>query len=128
MRVLFAPYLQQPGERFSISGDDVPVGSGSSTALALVLHEQATNAIKYGALSAEAGRVTITGMREGDEYVLTWRESGGPPVSGPPERKGFGTQMATRSVTMQLGGSIEYKWAPDGLTFYLRVPVAGLLR
>src|SRR5918995_1377113 len=92
MRVLLAPYLQKGSERISIAGDDAPVGPTSATALALVLHEQATNAVKYGSLSNEAGRVSLTGSKANDSYVLTWQERGGPPMSGPPERKGFGTQ------------------------------------
>ena len=111
MRVLFAPYLQKGGERISMAGDDVPIGPASATALALVLHEQATNAVKYGALSNEGGQVRLTGKREDGSYVLTWQERGGPPVNEPPERKGFGTQMTARSVVGQLGGSLTYDWA-----------------
>ena len=128
MRVLFAPYLQEGGERISMAGDDAPVGSASATALALVLHEQATNAMKYGALSNEGGQVRLTGTREDGSYVLLWRERGGPPVKEPPERKGFGTQMTARSVVGQLGGSLSYDWAHEGLTMRVCVPSAALLR
>jgi two-component sensor histidine kinase len=83
--------------------------------------------VKYGALSNEAGQVCLTGKRENDSYVLTWQERGGPPVSGPPERKGFGTQMTARSVVGQLGGSLTYDWDPDGLTMRLSVPDKTLL-
>jgi two-component sensor histidine kinase len=125
--VLLAPYLQKGSERISVAGDDVPIGPASATALALVLHEQATNAVKYGALSNEAGRVSLTGSKANDSFVLTWQERGGPSVSGPPERKGFGTQMTTRSVVGQLGGSLTYDWDPEGLTMRLSVPEATLL-
>ena len=83
--------------------------------------------MKYGALSNEAGQVCLAGSKANDSYVLTWQERGGPPVSGPPERKGFGTQMTTRSVVVQLGGSLTYDWAPEGLTMRLSVPEAALL-
>lgn len=127
MRVLLAPYRQGERERFAIRGEDVPVGPKSATALALIMHEQATNAVKYGALSNEAGLVTLTGERDGDLYRLTWEERGGPPVEGAPERKGFGTQMAARSVTGQLGGTLTNDWAETGLTVRLNLPVQALL-
>jgi two-component sensor histidine kinase len=93
----------------------------------LVLHEQATNAVKYGALSTDDGHVTITGRCQADMYLITWQERNGPPVNGPPERKGFGTQMAARSVAGQLGGKLDYDWAPEGLTLQVIVPAANLL-
>jgi two-component sensor histidine kinase len=127
MRVLLTPYLQNGSERITIGGDDVPIGPASATALALVLHEQATNAVKYGALSTEAGQVRITAAREVEHFVLEWQELGGPPITGVPERKGFGTQMATRSVVGQLNGSLNYDWKPGGLTLRLSVEAANLL-
>jgi two-component sensor histidine kinase len=127
IRILLAPYLQEGSERFSISGDDVAVGPTSATALALVLHEQATNAVKYGTLSTEVGHVAISGRSVSKAYHITWEERGGPPLNGPPERKGFGTQMAARSVAGQLGGSLDYHWAPEGLRLRVTVPEANLL-
>jgi two-component sensor histidine kinase len=93
MRTLLEPYLQAEQERVILAGDDVPVGSKSATSLALIMHEQATNAVKYGALSNESGRVVLTGRREGETYHLLWQEIGGPPVAGPPQRQGFGTVL-----------------------------------
>ncbi len=104
MRLLLAPYRIGGRAQFIIDGEDVPLGAKSATALALVVHEQATNAVKYGALSTETGMVRLTGERDGDLYRLTWEEMGGPPVAGAPDRKGFGTQMAARSAAGQLGG------------------------
>jgi len=127
MRMLLAPYRQGERERFMIEGEDVSIGPKSATALALIVHEQATNAVKYGALSTETGMVRLTGEREGDLYRLTWEEVGGPPVAGTPERQGFGTQMAARSVAGQLGGTIAYDWAESGLNVTLRMPVTNLL-
>ena len=126
MRALLAPYIQHGRERIVIEGDDVPVGEKSATALALIMHEQATNAVKYGSLSTESGRVRLTGERDGECYQLTWVESGGPEISGPPQRRGFGTNMAARSVEGQLGGTISQDWDPEGLTMRLRMPAGNL--
>lgn len=126
MRLIMAAYTQDGQERIVIAGDDVAVGERSATALALIMHEQATNAMKYGGLSTEGGSVRLTGRREGGSYVLTWAERGGPAVSAPPSRQGFGTVLAQRSVAGQLDGAIEQDWAPDGLVMRLVVPVDNL--
>jgi two-component sensor histidine kinase len=127
MRVLLAPYRQGGRERFVIEGEDVPIGAKSATALALIMHEQATNAVKYGALSVETGMVRLAGERDGDTYRLTWEEVGGPAVAGVPEREGFGTQMAARSAAGQLGGTITHDWAPGGLRITLSMGTENLL-
>jgi PAS domain S-box-containing protein len=128
MRVLRAPYRQGGRERFVIEGDDAPIGAKSATALALIMHEQATNAVKYGALSTETGQVWLTGKRDGETYRLTWEEIGGPPVAGMPERKGFGTVMASRGLKGQLNGSITHEWSPGGLVALLSLPTENLLQ
>ncbi len=109
-------------------GADASLGSGSATALALCLHEQATNAMKYGALSVPTGRIAIeTGIADG-AFHLRWREEGGPPVAGAPERQGFGTVLASRSIAGQLGGTLHHDWRPDGLAMDLSVPLDNLTR
>ncbi|MGE0212327.1 MAG: PAS domain-containing protein [Parvibaculaceae bacterium] len=123
IRALLEPYGQSQRERFTITGEDLPVGSGAATALALIVHEFATNALKYGSLATENGHVAIAGTRNGDTYELTWRESGGPEIIGPPDRRGFGSQMADRAVTGQLGGTIERTWPGDGLLVRVTAPV-----
>ena len=129
IRNVLAPYFAEGGEsRFEIEGDDVPVGVRSATAIALIVHEQATNAVKYGALSREAGRVMIRGTREGDLYRLRWQEVGGPPIDGPPQRKGFGTLMAARSTAGQLEGTLTHDWRPGGLVVELTAPVVNIAR
>jgi PAS domain S-box-containing protein len=128
LRALLAPYLEDRQARFRVEGDDVPVGASAATALALIVHEHATNAVKYGALSQEGGHVHVSTEQVGDELILTWRERGGPAVPGPPEREGFGTLMAARSVAGSLNGTIVYDWAPTGLMVRLAMPVAALSR
>ncbi len=127
MRLILAAYTQDGRERIVIAGDDAPIGDRSATALALIVHEQATNAMKYGGLSTEGGTVTLTGARDGDSYRLTWAEAGGPRVEGKPDRQGFGTILAERSVAGQLDGTLEQDWAPEGLVTRLGVPLANLL-
>jgi len=127
MRLLLAPYRLGAREQFVIEGEDVPLGAKSATALALIVHEQATNAVKYGALSTEAGMVRLAGERDGDLYRLTWEETGGPPVAGAPERQGFGMQMAARSAIGQLGSTIAYDWAARGLKVTLSMGTKSLL-
>jgi two-component sensor histidine kinase len=104
------------------------MGFAAGNALALVLHEQATNAVKYGALSTPDGRLRIETRIEDGALWLEWRESGGPRVAGPPERPGFGTLLAGRSLSGQVGGRMEQDWRPEGLVVRLTVPAAGLAR
>ncbi|MFT3811384.1 MAG: PAS domain-containing protein [Micropepsaceae bacterium] len=128
LKTLVRPYADAGEDRFVFQGDDAAIGSKTATALALVMHEQATNAVKYGALSNERGRIVISGSTEGDAYVLTWREEGGPVLGGPPARRGFGTDMAARSAAGQLGGTITHSWEPGGLLMRLTVPSGNLPR
>lgn len=126
MRLIMAAYEEGGRARVAISGDDAEIGERTATALALIMHEQATNAMKYGGLSTKAGGVSLTGRREADRYTLTWQEAGGPPVVGAPSRKGFGTVLAERSVAGQLDGVLEHDWAPGGLLLRLSVPLENL--
>lgn len=128
LRALLAPYEVPGRPRVAIAGDDAPLGPTSATALALVAHEMATNAVKYGALSGEGGRIDVTTARIGEDFRLEWRERGGPALAGEPGREGFGSLITGRSVTGQLGGDIVYEWAPEGLTVRLSVPLDQLAR
>lgn len=128
LRTLLRPYIDGGEEPYRFAGTDAEIGSKTATALALVMHEQATNAVKYGALSRENGSVLIQGDVVDDVYVLRWIETGGPPLDGPPTRSGFGTDMAARSAAGQLGGRIEHFWEPGGLTVTLTVPLSHLAR
>lgn len=128
LRTLMQPYLDALTDRFVFRGEDAAIGPKTATALALVMHEQATNAVKYGALANERGRVVISGETVGADYVLVWCEEGGPPLSGPPARRGFGTDMAARSAAGQLGGRIEHDWMPHGLIVRLTMPAENLPR
>jgi two-component system CheB/CheR fusion protein len=101
--------------RAVIVGPEIAIGGDAITSLALVLHELATNAAKYGAFSTSVGRVHISWTVEEDQLALVWEEQGGPTVRGAPEREGFGSQLARRSVNGQLGGQLAFDWNPKGL-------------
>ncbi|MFN3672904.1 MAG: PAS domain-containing protein [Bosea sp. (in: a-proteobacteria)] len=126
IRLLLTPYANDGDSRLSLVGDDIAIGSGSATALALVLHEQATNAVKYGALSVEAGRLELATQIDGANLVLVWREREGPPVTAVPSRQGFGTVLAARSMAGQLGGAMTHDWRREGLLLTLRAPLERL--
>jgi two-component sensor histidine kinase len=97
------------------------VTRGSLTAFALLLHELATNAAKYGALSTPTGHIDIA-CSEGDgQFALTWVERGGPRVERQSDGEGFGTMLARKTVNGQLGGEISRDWKPEGLTIRLSV-------
>lgn len=115
LRSLFVPYAAGDIPRISITGDDVTLDDRGSTPVAMVFHELATNSAKYGALSVAEGTVTVAIARRGSKIGIDWAESGGPAIAGPPQREGFGTELADLSIRRQLGGSITRDWAREGL-------------
>lgn len=125
---LLAPYPALSEARIIISGDDVAIDDRGATPIALVFHELATNASKYGALSVADGVVTIATRWSDRELTLEWCEAGGPPIVAPPTRQGFGTKLAELSIAQQLGGVIERDWRRDGLAVTMRVPANRLTR
>lgn len=125
---LFRPYQSVDGSRITIDGSDVEIDDRSATPLALMFHELATNATKYGALSVDTGHIAVHSAIAGDRVVLSWRESGGPPVTHRPATKGFGSQLLDLSVSRQLGGTIDHLWAPDGLVVRAAIPTSAFSR
>lgn len=124
---LFAPYARDGGGGVTVAGDDLTVDDRSATPLALLFHELATNAAKYGALSTDAGRVTLDVRREAEAVALRWREEGGPPVTAP-TGEGFGSQLLELSAVRQLGGRVERDWDPAGLRLTITVPADAFTR
>ena len=102
------------------------VGEGAITAMALVVHELATNSIKYGALSTEAGSLDVTCTANDSEMVLVWTERGGPRISAPREQTGFGSVLVKKTITRNLGGTIAFDWPPEGVIVTLRMNSARL--
>ena len=103
----------------TVEGPNVAVGGDAVTSLAMILHELATNAAKYGAFSKPGGHVAIEWSVKKKTLELSWTERGGPRLNGSPEREGFGSLLARRSIIGQLNGAITFKWDPEGLTVHL---------
>lgn len=115
-------------ERIVIECAPIAVGAKAATSLTLVLHELATNASKYGALSVTSGNLMITCWEDGEMLSLVWQERNGPPIEGEPTAKGFGSQLARKSIIDQLGGSIICDWRREGLRVNLQAPLSQLAR
>jgi two-component sensor histidine kinase len=127
LAVLLKAYAQErsnPG-RVSISAPEVLVGEQSITALAMIIHELATNAAKYGALSAPEGRLEVACTEVGHDVELVWRERGGPSPDAPFAHEGFGGKLTAR-VVAQIGGTLTRDWTRDGVTVTLRMSKARL--
>ncbi|ODT72158.1 MAG: hypothetical protein ABS75_05020 [Pelagibacterium sp. SCN 63-23] len=125
---LMRPYNGGEGERVSFQGDDAEIDDAAATPLALLFHELATNAAKYGALSTPEGRVSIAGEQSGAEYRLLWRERGGPAVAEPNGQGGFGSRLVSLSVEGQMRGTLERHWRADGLEIEVVLPGDALSR
>jgi two-component sensor histidine kinase len=123
LSVLLAPYddLGAFSGRIRVAVERMGVGERAATSLALVIHELATNAMKYGALSAPEGTLDVSSTADPENVTLSWVERGGPHVEAPDGPPGFGTELVRRSVRGQLGGAIEYEWAEGGLIVSLRM-------
>lgn len=112
------------GPRAECSGPAVTLPVWATQPLAMAIHELATNAAKYGALSTPSGLLSIAWTRMGDDLTVEWRESGGPPLACEPERVGFGTMVIDRTVTRQLGGRIKKTWTREGLVCVMHIGLA----
>lgn len=123
LSILLAPYddLGAFKGRVRVAVERTGVGEASATAIALVIHELATNSMKYGALSVPTGTLDVASTTEGEDIVVTWVERGGPTVAPPDDVAGFGSQLVKRTVAGQLGGSIDYDWSKGGLIVTLRI-------
>ena len=111
-------------DRIAAGGPALRVGASTALSLALAVHELATNAVKYGALSAPAGQVVVAWEDLGDgQAVLRWTESGGPPVHAP-ARKGFGTRLLDGGLTADLGGQPKLSFSAEGVRAVLPIRLA----
>lgn len=108
--------------RFTLQGPPLRVPPRVALALAMAVHELATNAVKYGALSVDGGLVDMVWTDEGDHLTLVWREHGGPPVT-PPTRKGFGRRLLQEGLVGDLGAAPVLEYAPEGVVCTFKAPV-----
>jgi two-component sensor histidine kinase len=124
INAILAPYKEgtEGAQRVRLGGEDVQLSASATTSFALLVHEFATNAAKYGALSGERGRIAIETQRSGDRLIMTWTESDGPPVTAPTSVEGFGSYLAKATVKT-LDGQIAHTWDAGGVTVRLDVSV-----
>ena len=123
-----APFIGADTTRYEMVGPPATIVATAVQTLGLALHELATNASKYGALSVPRGKVVVTwdfdeGGDAPDSFRMEWREQGGPPVK-PPTRKGFGGFVTDQMVTRSLDATVEIDPAPDGLRWSLQMPAS----
>lgn len=128
VRQALAPHDHKEISRFRIDGPLVWLSPQQAVAMALALHELATNALKYGALSTASGQVEIAWNLAHDQLgarqiSLLWRELGGPPVT-PPERTGFGTRLIARTFGQESGGQARIDYLPQGVQCVMQLPLS----
>ncbi len=113
-------------ERFTVKGDNVRLSPKAALALGIAFHELATNAVKYGAFSNEAGTISVSWRIEtrpdGRWLCLHWREKDGPAVE-PPSRKGFGSRVVEQGLAHELNGRVEMEYLPTGIACTIDIPV-----
>ena len=123
-------HRQADASRIRVNGPNVLLGAKPALSLALALHELATNAAKYGALSTANGAVDLRWhvVHEGEQprFCLTWTEQGGPPILSQPTRRGFGSRLIERSFASEVGGEVRLTYAPTGLVCRLEAPLASM--
>jgi len=123
-----APYVAEgQTDRIALSGPDVRLSPNAAVSLTMAFHELATNAGKYGSLSAVGGRVDVRwkvdGPGDATAVEIDWRESGGPPVVRP-ARRGFGSRLVEKSLAREFDGQVELIFAPEGVWCHMRLPLS----
>jgi PAS domain S-box-containing protein len=129
VRTIVLPYEDSADgrePRVAVGGDDLPIAGNTVTSFALLLHEFATNAAKYGALSNRAGQIAFACRVDDTNLTLTWTERGGPPVRRTDDADGFGTWLADTTVRGQFEGEIERDWRTEGMVIRLSIPRCNL--
>lgn len=123
LTVLLAPYddMGAFSGRIRVSVPRTSVGETSTTVVALIVHELATNSLKYGALSVDTGTLDVSCSAHDTALTLVWTERGGPKVLATSSPPGYGSKLVARSVTGHLKGSINYDWDESGLVVTLQI-------
>jgi len=123
-----SPYCGETEGRVQLDGPSLMLEPNTAQTIAISLHELATNAAKYGSLSAADGRVEIAWSRTADERLsLRWIELGGPTVTSP-TRRGFGTRVMENIIEGQLKGTVHFDWRGKGLACEIALPLVGVRR
>jgi PAS domain S-box-containing protein len=126
VRAQLAHFVGLIGSRIAVHGPQLCLRASSAQAIGLALHELATNAGKYGALSSDKGRVDVSWGSGGDTFTMSWTESEGPPVSAP-NRRGFGTVVMDMMAERSVAGNVDLDYAPAGVTWRLTCPAVNAL-
>jgi len=119
VRAQLAHFVDLIGTRISVDGPQVRLAAAAAQSIGIALHELATNAGKYGALSGERGRVDIDWRLDGDKFTIGWAERDGPYVEAP-KRHGFGSMVISTVAKATVDGDVELDYAPTGLTWRLK--------
>lgn len=126
LEAVIAPFQPDGSRPVALIGPTVLLKPQAVAGLALIVNELATNAVKYGALASEAGRVSIAWGVEADRLTLTWTEGGGQAVTAPPDHVGFGSRLLDSTIVRQFGGHFTRDWRPAGLIVHLDLPLAAV--
>lgn len=123
VRTELAPYLDDEGDRITMAGPEISLAPNEALSLGLAIHELATNAAKYGALSSAEGTVSVSWSLLSPEVAeIVWQEMGGPQTL-PPTRRGFGLELIERIVAQELNSKVDLEFLPTGVRCRLRVSV-----
>ncbi len=126
VRAQLAAFADLMGSRISMHGPKLRFNAGAAQAVGLALHELATNASKYGALSTGTGSVEVCWRLDGNIFAMNWTERGGPPVSAPTHR-GFGSTVVNAMAKRSVQGEVHLDYAPSGVGWTLTCPAANAL-
>jgi PAS domain S-box-containing protein len=126
VRAQLAHFADLIGSRITVHGPKLRLNPASAQAIGLALHELATNAGKYGALSTDTGRMDICWGTDGDTFTMGWTEREGPPVTAP-KRRGFGTIVMEAMTERSVGGTVDLDYTPSGLSWRLACPAVNAL-
>jgi two-component sensor histidine kinase len=126
VRAQLAHFADLVGSRITVHGPKLRLNAAAAQAIGLALHELATNAGKYGALSVDVGCVDVSWRFDDGIFATNWIERNGPPVS-PPKRQGFGTTVVESMVKQTVGGDVQLDYAPSGLVWRLTCPATNAL-
>jgi PAS domain S-box-containing protein len=125
-RAQLAHFADLVGSRIAVGGPKLSLSAAAAQAIGLALHELATNAGKYGALSVDSGHVDVGWRIDGNIFAISWTERNGPPVSQP-ERRGFGSTVIESMAKRTVGGEVQLDYAPSGLTWGLTCPAVNAI-